>query len=195
MFMAACALPEPVSAPLASPVPAGAACLDELTRLGARFKKIGDNAKANACGIANAIEVEALTAPFNRPAQMDCDLALALLRFERDAVQPLAQQHFRLSVVRVHHAGAYVCRNETGGKRLSQHAFGKAIDILAYELEGGQIISVNRNWRTPGAPSAFLRDLAKISCRYFRSSLSPNTDAAHRDHFHFDIGPYISCGG
>ncbi|MGB1082190.1 MAG: extensin family protein [Alphaproteobacteria bacterium] len=31
------------------------------------------------------------------------------------------------------------------------------------------------------------------ACDYFQLVLNPNSDAAHRDHFHFDLGPWKSC--
>nr|WP_328730168.1 extensin family protein [Falsiroseomonas algicola] len=31
------------------------------------------------------------------------------------------------------------------------------------------------------------------ACRWFRAVLSPDYNAAHADHFHFDMGPSTVC--
>ena len=89
------------------------------------------------------------------------------------------------------------------GKR-SQHAYGLAVDLFSFTFADGQILEVEDSWVAkigqpvcgPEAPSAGLssteirlRDLACDVARagIFNHMLTPNFDAAHRNHFHFDI--------
>jgi hypothetical protein len=143
---------------------------------------------------AQGVRVEQSAIAWNRPAEMSCALATRLDSFEREIVQPAAQRHFGRPVVRIHHYGAYTCRNENGGHgRLSQHALGNAIDIGAFELADGTRIAVETDWRGRGPRRDFLREVAKGACRYFSVVLTPASDALHRNHFHLDVGPWRLC--
>jgi hypothetical protein len=49
-----------------------------------------------------------------------------------------------------------------------------------------------RGWR--GGPEAnFLKTVHTRACRYFHAALSPDYNAAHRDHFHLDRGMLWVC--
>ena len=171
-----------------------AQCLGQLAAQGVRFTMIAAPVAANGCGIANAVRVEQSAIAWNHPAEMSCSLATRLDSFERDIVQPAAQRYFGRPVVLIHHFGAFTCRNENGGHgRLSQHALGNAIDIGGFELADGTRIAVETDWRGRGPRRAFLHEVAKGACRYFNVVLTPATDALHRNHFHFDVGPYRLC--
>jgi hypothetical protein len=174
--------------------PDAAQCLGQLAAQGVRFETIVAPVAANGCGIANAVRVEQSAIAWNHPAEMSCALATRLDSFEREIVQPAAQRHFGRPVVRIHHYGAYTCRNENGGHgRLSQHALGNAIDIGAFELADGTRIAVETDWRGRGPRRDFLREVAKGACRYFSVVLTPASDALHRNHFHLDVGPWRLC--
>ena len=190
--LAGCAAPPPP----AIPGPAtGAACLSELAARQVTFTRETDFRNGRGCGIETAVSLAHSVASLNRPAQMSCGLALALNDYERSVVQPAAWSHFGQPVVRLHHVGAYVCRGRSGNpNRLSEHAFGRALDLIAFELLDGTLIRVADHWRGAGARSAFLQDAARGACRHFAVVLTPNHDRAHRDHFHLDVGPWALCG-
>jgi hypothetical protein len=52
---------------------------------------------------------------------------------------------------------------------------------------------VLKDWLRSDEKAAFLRELRTGACRFFDGVLSPDYNAAHRDHFHFDRGPYRVC--
>ena len=60
-------------------------------------------------------------------------------------------------------------------------------------LEGGDRISVLKHWKAGGKKAEFLRAVHSGACGYFRVALSPNFNAAHKDHFHFDRGSLWTC--
>ena len=100
----------------------------------------------------------------------------------------------------VHHAGTYSCRRQrgNGSSAWSEHAFANAWDIMGFELEDGRVISVLKDWdsgstKESKARARFLRKARGSGCRVFRVVLSPDYNEAHRDHFHLDQGPYLSC--
>jgi hypothetical protein len=175
-------------------MPDGAqACLDELSRRGAAFRLELPTESHEGCRLENGLVASKLQYAFNRPAHMACGTALALARFESESLAPLAHQHFNRGLSRLHHAGAYDCRAQRNGKRQSQHAFGKAIDILAFELDDGTLIKVKEDWRGRGPRTNFLRDAARQACRHFNLVLTPDSDADHQDHLHLDLGPWKKC--
>ncbi len=192
--LSACSMfaPEPPPSPPAPPSQAQA-CLDELARRGAAFRLELLGETREECRVENGIVATRLPLALNRPAHMACETALALARFEEGALQPLARQHLSRSVVKIHHAGAYDCRAQRNGKRQSQHAFGRAIDILAFELDDGSLIKVKEQWRGRTPRTAFLRSAAQQACQHFNLVLTPDSDADHQDHLHVDLGPWKRC--
>jgi hypothetical protein len=54
-------------------------------------------------------------------------------------------------------------------------------------------VTLLRHWDAGGAEAAFLRSLRDGACGWFRAVLGPDYNAAHRDHFHFDMGPWRAC--
>src|SRR5262249_8330175 len=86
--------------------------------------------------------------------------------------------------------GSFACRaNSSRPSRLSQHALGQAIDISGFRLSDGSRVSVERDWSDSGARGIFLHRLASKACRYFSVVLTPQSNADHYNHFHFDCGP------
>lgn len=194
-LLAGCA-PAAVVPPPGSPGPGrlqGKACLDALTQRGIVYQLVSEHAAVNACNLAGAVRVSKLQAPFDKPAEMTCEMALKLDEFETNVVQPAALRYFNRRVTLVRQFGAYSCRNVNGTRRLSEHARGQAIDIGGFELDGGMTISVKEHWRGAGARSNFLREVARGACGIFRVVLTPKSNREHRDHMHLDLGPYPLC--
>ena len=172
----------------------GSQCFGALSQRQVTYTRIEDFGSSSGCGIAQAIELHASTAPLNQTATLGCPLAVALNDFERQVLQPAAQRYFGQHVARIHHFGAYSCRGRSSNAgRLSEHAKGRAIDISAFELADGTVIRILDHWRGAGDRSRFLHDVGRGACGVFQVVLGPNHDAAHRNHFHFDIGPWRLC--
>lgn len=210
--VAACSSPPPPRVVQPAPPPVmldpDTACLKDLEILGVSFQAVpsfGD--PGQGCGIGNAVKVSATGVAWNRPGVVSCGMARVLARYQTDVLQPLAQQRFGQPLKRIHHAGTYDCRvqrNNTTAKaaslggsrggRLSEHSKGTAIDLMAFELADGTMVSVKRDWREGGAKAAFLKDVARASCNTFNVVLTPNHDRFHQDHLHLDIGPHTLCG-
>lgn len=138
-----------------------------------------------------------------RPAGVapSCAVGATLILWMRERVQPAAQRHFGQSVARLEHLGSYNCRSIGGGTggTPSQHSTGNAIDIAAFILVDGTRVSLIDDWRSaPDGPrSRFLRDVRDGACELFATTLSPDYNAAHADHFHFDqaqrAGGWSAC--
>ena len=121
-----------------------------------------------------------------------CAVAASLELWMAREVQPAARGILQGEVERIEHFGAFSCRRLYGRDegRWSQHATGNAIDIAAFVLEDGRRISVLEDWPEETSKAAFLREVRDGACEMFGTVLSPDYNAAHRDHLHLDQASY-----
>ncbi len=149
------------------------------------------------CGIAAPVKVHALGAVKLSPAgQFNCTMTAALYKWVTDVVQPAARSRFKQPVVEIREFASYSCRRRggvmKGPVRISEHAFGNAIDVAEFRLADGTRISVLKDWGGLSAlfnrKAAFLREVHKKACGIFSTVLGPEANKAHRNHFHFDLG-------
>lgn len=175
----------------------GPACVANLVSANVAFDRVADFRNERGCGISTAVSLyEGAATPLNRPVKVSCGLAAAVLAWERDVLHPLAQRVVGQPLVKVHHVGGYVCRGRTSDRsRLSEHAHGRAIDVIAFEFADGRIARVVEHWNDRGPLGRFLREASMGACGAFQVVLSPNADASHRDHLHLDVGPWKLCQG
>ena len=156
---------------------------------------VPDNGTGDGCGWQAAVRVA--DARFSPAFTLTCSASLSLAMWERHALGPAAQTHFGQSVTRIEHFGSYACRNVRGaggeGERRSQHASANAFDVAGFRLGNGRRITLVNGWDGEAAEAAFLREVRDGACRFFRGTLGPDYNAAHRDHFHLDQGPYRIC--
>lgn len=189
---------EQKAAPLDPPPPvedpkALAACLADLKAIGARFETPPAIDDADGCGIAAPITLTRLLpdVALEPEATLRCETALQLARMTRDMLKPAADAAFpdKPKLTAIRHASGYVCRNrnsrETG--KVSEHAYGNAIDIAALRF-GDEDMAVMIAKQDDGtAEAAFQRAFNAIACLYFTTVLSPGSDATHQDHMHLDV--------
>lgn len=117
-----------------------------------------------------------------------CAVAAGLEFWLAQKVQPAAQHILGSRIVRIEQLGAYSCRRIGGGDtgRWSEHATGNAIDIAAFVTDDGRRISVLRDWQGDDSEARFLQGVRDEACEVFGTVLSPDYNAAHRDHLHLD---------
>jgi len=111
-----------------------------------------------------------------------------------EVVKPAAVLYYGMPVVDLR-AGSYSCRsrNHRIGAKLSEHAFGNAMDVMAFVLADGRQVSVEKGWRNP-ADQDFLREVFVGACRYFTTVLAPGSDAEHYNHIHIDLARHDPRG-
>ncbi|MGE0152092.1 MAG: extensin family protein [Reyranellaceae bacterium] len=156
---------------------------------------LADRDQGGGCRFQDAVRFSGAGLAAGGGVILTCRMAVAMAMFERHVLQPAAQAHFRQNVVGLQHLGSYACRNVYSRKtgRLSEHAWANAIDVAGFRLEGGRVVSVARDWRGEGPPAQFLREVRRGACRFFKVVLGPDYNAAHGDHFHFDMARYSVC--
>jgi hypothetical protein len=123
------------------------------------------------------------------PATLACPLVSALDQWMTASVQPAAQRWFGQPVAEIKQISAYSCRGMNGqrGARISEHAFGNALDIAAFTLADGRRVSVRDGWRGSPEEQGFLRDVHAAACAQFNTVLAPGSNAFHYDHIHVDL--------
>lgn len=147
----------------------------------------------SACGILAPLRVSAALGGRVRvtpTATIGCPMTAALDRWLNNSVQRAAMRQFRQPVVEIKQISAYSCRgrNSKSTGKLSEHAFGNALDIAGFTLADGRTITVVKGWwRGTKAEKAFLREAFAGACREFFTVLGPGSDRAHYNHFHVDL--------
>jgi len=172
-----------------------ALCQQVLATTGIEYEPLNDRITGPACGFFNAVRIDRTSSRVSKPFSLSCRAAVSLALWERHVLAPAAQTHFGQPVATLEHFGSYSCRNvyRRANATRSQHATAEALDVAGFVLEDGQRIRVLKDWDEEGAPAAFLKEVRARACRFFDGVLSPDYNAAHRDHFHFDRGPYRMC--
>lgn len=172
------------------------ACRRVLAEGGVRFSDLPERTAGEFCEVRDALRVEAGATPL-APAgpAMTCRLALGAAVWDRQVLQPAAQDVFGVQVAAVEHYGVYSCRRQYGAAtgRVSEHARTNAFDVAGVRLADGRRVTVASDFRDEGPEGEFLRRLRDGACSTFRVVLSPDYNAAHRDHLHLDQGPFRAC--
>ena len=145
------------------------------------------------CGMEHPLRVAALkdgAIPLDKAVVMDCPMVAALDDWLDSVVQPAAIARFGVAVSELDVFGAYSCRtiDNMAGQRLSEHAYGNAVDVSGFVLADGRKISIVRDWkRADTQEAAFLREAEGGACGLFTTVLAPSADPFHYNHFHLDL--------
>lgn len=145
------------------------------------------------CGLTRPFRVAALqdgAVSFNSTYVLDCPMIAALNAWLTEVVQPAAQARFGQPVVQIDSMGSYSCRamNNQPGARISEHAFGNAIDVGGFRLADGREITIVRDWtRGDEQTRAFLQDVHAGACSHFTTVLGPGSNIFHYNHIHADL--------
>ena len=170
-------------------------CDQALATSGLRATRQADSSPQASCPLSNVLRVQGGEVALSSSFLASCSLAVAFALFERHALQPAALATYGQKVARVDHLGSFACRNMYGresGAR-SQHATASALDIAGFRLADGRSVSVLKDWPKDNTHAQFLRQVRDGACDVFNVVLSPDYNAAHRNHFHLDVGPWWIC--
>jgi hypothetical protein len=173
--------------PRAKGVDAAKVCGGRLAALGVTVEAL-EPIKVDTCGIADPVSVKALgngTVALSEQAVLNCAMAEKLALWLRDSVDPAAERVLGDRLTGLRFKGSYKCRSQNwdDDQRLSQHAFGNALDITAFHV-GDHWIIVGQ---AAGKQEDFLNAVRNSACDYFTTVLGPGSNANHADHFHVDL--------
>jgi len=172
----------------------------------------------NGCGFSSAVrlagvngeaDVSLVAAP-----TVSCRFAGVLSRWVEEDLARIAVETTGARLKAVHTGPGYQCRRRNNLKdgKLSEHALGNALDVLGFEFQSGDVVSVGSDWagKEPDAevPDAetrnaeipekqvldkdargkFLHAVHASACKRFTTVLGPEADEHHQGHIHVDIG-------
>ena len=164
-------------------------CLVALRNLDVDFDPEEPLSDPAGCAIPNPVTLKNLgkNIKLAPEALLDCPMALASVRFMNDVAAAAAKRELGSELTSINQASGYVCRPRHGTAKLSEHAFGNALDIASFGLADGRKIDVTGS--ATGAEAKFLDALRKAACGPFKTVLGPGSDPDHAVHFHFDLAP------
>ncbi|MCW8084767.1 extensin-like domain-containing protein [Sabulicella glaciei] len=171
------------------------ACFAAFEASGINPIRVPDRPSNLGCAVEDAVRLPGPVAANPAAPAVTCRVAAAWVLWERHGLQPAARRHLDSEVASVRHLGTWNCRNvnNAASGRRSEHATANAIDIASFRLVDGREVTLLRGWSGPPEQAGFLRAARDNACRFFSVVLGPDRDAAHRDHFHLDMGPWRAC--
>jgi hypothetical protein len=169
-------------------------CLANLDRMHVRYVRLSD-IRRNSCHLVDAVEVHGVGSISVPQVTLRCETADRLAHWLSEDLSTLAKRHLNSAASGIGTMGSFVCRNVVGidEKRLSDHAFGNAVDVSAVKLADGRRLTVTDGWHGDPDEQAFWRALRAAACKRFNVTLSPDYNAAHFNHLHFDMGAKRGC--
>ncbi|QCM10742.1 extensin family protein [Agrobacterium tumefaciens] len=179
------------------------ACLGALKEIGAEFKQLEPiRDEEQGCGIEAPIELSVVLPgiKLEPSGTMRCETALALSRWTREMMLPAAALALpEKKVTAIANASTYICRNRNSAEngKISEHAKGNAVDISTIAFDKGEPLVMKPRGEDGTPEGAFQRAITAAACLFFRTVLSPGSDATHQDHLHLDVlerkGDYLYC--
>ncbi len=170
-------------------------CFALLDNVGVKYTHVDRQSDNPECGIANGLTLDQSLTLYSGKLTMSCKMAATLYLWERYVVMPAAEEILGQPVKRIETLGAYSCRRVNSAKndRWSEHAHGAAVDIAGFILKDGTRIFVKDDFGKYSREGQFLRRVRDKGCGIFSVVLSPNYNAQHADHLHFDMGSFAIC--
>ncbi len=169
------------------------ACFNALDATGVLYTPLEDSPPGEPCGKYDALTLDRSLTPYSATLAMTCGQTASLYLWERHVARPAAVRILGVPIARIETYGSFSCRNVAGTNRKSEHARANAIDISGFRLADGRLIDVKAHWDSDGPEGEFLREVHDGACRLFSVTLGPDYNAAHADHFHFDMGDWRTC--
>ena len=160
---------------------------------GAIAREMSDRVENEVCHIRNRVSVESVAEVRLAPVEMRCDLALRTAMWAEHGLKPAAKRLLGTDLTQIDHFSSYNCRAirtpEGGSTRMSLHATAEALDVSGFRFTDGQRLTLKRDWET--AP--FLHAARDSACTWFATTLGPEYNALHADHFHLQSRGWGRC--
>lgn len=163
-------------------------CMAKLQSQAVAFTPLPDRSFGGGCSALGSVKLLDIGVPATNLGAMTCNLAANFTAWARYGVQPAARLILGAEIEKIETFGTYSCRPIAGSGKLSEHAHSNAIDVSAFVLSDGRRITVEQGWNGDKRTRQFLEIIHASACKRFNTVLSPDYNAAHHDHLHFDMG-------
>jgi len=177
------------------------ACLAELKTSGADFEPVAQPTGLQTCVVVQPVQLKSVLINGvvvqlpDRPV-LNCVFAKQLVSWLQELGGPIATAK-EGSVLSAFYTGpGYQCRGRNGDSsaKISEHGFGNAVDIERLKFADGQVFLVHDALDPTSAAFETLKAIRASACTRFTTVLGPGSNAAHREHFHFDLGTHGKTG-
>jgi hypothetical protein len=169
-------------------------CLSDLKAAKVEFRELGSLTR-EGCTVEGAVEVHAVASPFgtvSAPGKptLTCLFARQFAAWVRDVGAPLTLAYMGSKLTAIQTGPGLVCRTryDKPGEKISEHAKGNAIDVMAFALENGKTLTVKDSSASARIDGVLMKTFRATGCGYFTTILGPGSNDAHKEHLHFDIG-------
>lgn len=147
---------------------------------------------SGACGMEHPFQVHAFAdgnVLMEPSGKLACPVIHELDMWIDQTVQPAAIAWLGQPVVAIRQMSSYSCRTMNGqaGAKISEHAFGNALDVGAFKLADGRWITVKNGWKGTQEERGFLLQVQAGACERFTTVLAPGSNVFHYDHIHVDL--------
>lgn len=174
-------------------------CRNHLRSLGVTYRDLAPINDGGSCSIAHPVQVSMLAGgvEMKPAATLTCSMAATFATWTRNELAPAARWRYLSGVKTIHQGSSYSCRRIAGTNVASEHSKGNALDVMRIELNNGRDIDVRKPGWFAFRQRSLLNNVRAGGCEYFTTVLGPGYNAAHADHFHFDIknrrNGYVAC--
>jgi hypothetical protein len=178
-----------------------ALCRDELKAHGVTFTIAEVPPTNKTCTVNNPVSIAEIATPegsVSLPEKpiLNCVFAKRFTSWVADIASPVVMAHAGTPLASLVTGPGYQCRGRNGdiSSKMSEHAFGNAIDIAAFRLADKKSVAVNAASLADKDSGRWLTALRISGCGYFTTVLGPGANQAHAEHFHFDLGLHGKSG-
>jgi hypothetical protein len=170
-------------------------CRNELAKLGADFSIPAEVKGTDVCHVTDPVQLKSIATPTGRvelpgTPLLNCVFARQFVVWLSDIAAPVVSGLGAAKLASMSTGTSYQCRVRNGdfSGKMSEHAFGNAIDIAGITLMNKKRIEITAVADPEDPDRHLLMALRTSACGYFTTVLGPGADAAHASHYHFDLG-------
>ncbi len=168
-------------------------CFQKLHTIGAKFTVAAATVDYGKCRVENPVNLRSVTIKGNtidlpEAPLLNCKFALQFSKWLSESGAPILSAQLDSLVERISTGPGFECRgrNGDGTAKISEHGYGNAVDLSTFRLRNGKTLHVGDSTLLPGVRAS--------ACGYFTTVLGPGSNAAHAEHFHFDMGTHGKSG-
>jgi hypothetical protein len=119
----------------------------------------------------------------------NCGFASKFASWMKAEASPIVMKATNAKITSIGTGPGFQCRGRNGDStaKTSEHGFGNAVDIERIKLDNGETIVIKDAMTIGAKYQPVLATLRASGCQYFTTVLGPGANAAHAEHFHFDL--------
>ncbi len=172
-------------------------CGNALRLKGVTFESVAQPASSSACAVDQPVQLSSVQTnstimQFPDHPILNCAFALHFVTWLQELGAPEAKTKQGSVLSKFYTGPGFVCRGRNGDitSKISEHGFGNAVDVERLSFADGETLMV-RDAQDPSSKAyETLRAMRASACTRFTTVLGPGSNAAHREHFHLDLGKH-----